>query len=59
MTGPWKPFDTYLLGIGHQYIAGRVLDTTKPVLISNIEYNGDYEANKEVVIKLCEKLNAE
>jgi len=60
MKGIWKPMcnpiDT-VDGLKDFYIAHRVLDTSEVWHAGNIETSGEYTADRESVVKLCEALN--
>ena len=56
--GEWKVF-SQVLGGEHQYIVGRVLDTSKVTHSGNIEYQGGYTPYKEAAQMLAAKLNSD
>ena len=54
--GKWVAYSN-VIGDKKMYIAGRILDTSKPLHGGNIEHNGGYSADREVVLKHCGELN--
>ena len=56
IKGQWKSYSQVITD-EKMYIAGRVIDTAKPLHGGNIEYIGGYTPNKDVIDKLCETLN--
>jgi len=56
MKGNWKAYSQVVNG-KWIYIAGRQIDTSKPLHGGNIEYTGEYTENRELIETLCEMLN--
>lgn len=55
MTGNWKPY-SQVLGGEYKYIAGRIIDTNQVQHAGNMEYYGEYTADREACTRLCEML---
>lgn len=56
--GKWKPY-SQVIGDQYMYIAGRQRDMSQTLHGGNIEYSGEYTANRDVVAVVCEQLNKE
>ena len=53
----WAVMSNYIAGVGTQYIAMRVLDTSQPMHSGNMEFYGQYSVDKQAVTLIAELLN--
>lgn len=58
MKSEWKVSSQYIGG-EKMYAAMRILDTSQPMHGGNVEINGGYVANRDVVQDLVDRLNKE
>ena len=56
MTGKWQVFSN-VIGNTRMYIAGRILDTNKPVHSGNVENSGGYTSDRSEAEAHVAKLN--